>query len=356
MKKKYEIFKLIGKGNYGKAYLVKNLEDNNLYVNKVIDMSQFSKDQLENALREAEILKSLQHPNIIRCIDFFVDDKLLCLVTEFADLGDLNKIIKYQILSGYFFCEEIILNWFTQLCFAIKYIHSKNILHRDLKLSNIFLTSKGNIKLGDFGIAKILSSKDDLAKTLVGTPYYLSPELCLKKPYNHKSDIWSLGCILYEMMYLKHAFEADSIGELVLNILQGNFNTKINAGFSDGVVNLLKSILVINTKIRPSIDDILNSQILQKYITMNVIKLCEKLPESTFDEIFYDKKNKNNKKKDKDNKENKNSKCIEKYNINKIKNNNDLKGLKINYNNNKNKIKDNIETTNKNLDYRKKNE
>ena len=146
MKKKYEICKLIGKGNYGKAYLVKSKEDNNLYVNKIIDMSQFSKDQLESALHEAEILKSLQHPNIIRCIDFFVDNKKLCLVTEYADLGDLNKIIKYQIISGYFFCEEIILNWFTQLCFAIKYIHSKNILHRDLKLSNIFLTSKGNIK------------------------------------------------------------------------------------------------------------------------------------------------------------------------------------------------------------------
>ena len=307
MKKKYEIFKLIGKGNYGKAYLVKNKEDNNLYVNKVIDMSQFSKEQLESALREAEILKSLKHPNIIRCIDFYVDDKLLCLVTEFADLGDLNKIIKYQILSGYFFCEEIILNWFVQLCFAIKYIHSKNILHRDLKLSNIFLTSKGNIKLGDFGIAKILSSKDELAKTLVGTPYYLSPELCLKKPYNHKSDIWSLGCILYEMMYLKHAFEADSIGELVLNILQGNFNTKINAGFSEDVIKLLKSILVINTKIRPSIDQILNAKVLQKYIRMNAIRLCEKLPESVFNDIF---KNKTNILKEDENKKNNENKSI----------------------------------------------
>ena len=84
-----------------------------------------------------------------------------------------------------------------------------------------------------------------------------------------------MGCILYEMMYLKHAFEADSIGELVLNILQGNYNTNINAGFSDDVVNLLKSILVINTKIRPSINQILNTKVLQKYITMNAIKLCE---------------------------------------------------------------------------------
>ena len=286
MQKKYKVLKLIGKGNYGKAFLVKNLEDENLYVNKVIDMSHFSKDQLENALHEVEILKSLQHPNIIRCIDFFVEKNLLCLVTEFADLGDLSKIIKYQVLSGYFFSEEIILNWFVQLCFAIKYIHSKNILHRDLKLSNIFLTSKGNIKLGDFGIAKILSSKDELTKTLVGTPYYLSPELCLKKPYNYKSDIWSLGCILYEMMYLKHAFEADSIGELVLNILQGNYNTNINAGFSDSVINLLKSILVINPKYRPSIEQILNKLVLQKYIKINVVRICEKLPDEVIEEIF----------------------------------------------------------------------
>ena len=285
MQRKYKICKLIGKGNYGKAYLVKSLLDNNLYVNKIIDMSQFTKEQLENALHEAEILKSLQHPNIIRCIDFFVDEKKLCLVTEYADLGDLSKIIRYQILSGYFFCEEIILNWFTQLCFAIKYIHSKNILHRDLKLSNIFLTSKGNIKLGDFGIAKILSSKEDLAKTLVGTPYYLSPELCLKKPYNHKSDIWSLGCILYEMMYLKHAFEADSIGELVMNILEGNYNLKINAGFNEDVINLLKSILVIDANKRPSIEDILQFKVLKKYITLNVIRLCEKLNQKSIDEI-----------------------------------------------------------------------
>jgi NIMA (never in mitosis gene a)-related kinase len=264
-------------------------------------MSQFTKEQLESALHEAEILKSLQHPNIIRCIDFFVDDKKLCLVTEYADLGDLSKIIKYQILSGYFFCEEIILNWFVQLCFAIKYIHSKNILHRDLKLSNIFLTSKGNIKLGDFGIAKILTSKDDLAKTLVGTPYYLSPELCLKKPYNHKSDIWSLGCILYEMMYLKHAFEADSIGELVINILEGNFNLNINAGFSDDVINLVKSILIIDANKRPSVDDILKNKILDKYIMVNVIRLCEKLPKNVFKELFNKDKNKNKKDKEKKN-------------------------------------------------------
>lgn len=97
-----------------------------------------------------------------------------------------------------------------QICFAVKYLHDKNILHRDLKLSNIFISSNGDIKLGDFGIAKVLNNTDEFAKTIVGTPYYLSPEICQKKPYNHKSDIWSLGCVLYELMNLKHAFEGES--------------------------------------------------------------------------------------------------------------------------------------------------
>jgi NIMA (never in mitosis gene a)-related kinase len=98
----------------------------------------------------------------------------------------------------------------VQICFAVKYLHDKKILHRDLKLSNIFISSNGDIKLGDFGIAKVLSNTDEFTKTIVGTPYYLSPEICQKKPYNYKSDIWSLGCVLYEIMNLKHAFEGDS--------------------------------------------------------------------------------------------------------------------------------------------------
>ena len=103
------------------------------------------------------------------------------------------------------------------------------------------------------------------------------------------------------MMYLKHAFEADSIGELVINILEGNFNLNINAGFSDDVINLVKSILIIDANKRPSVDDILKNKILDKYIMVNVIRLCEKLPKNVFKELFNKDKNKNKKDKEKKN-------------------------------------------------------
>lgn len=95
------------------------------------------------------------------------------------------------------------MHWFIQICLGLNYIHSKRILHRDLKASNIFVTGANCLKIGDFGIAKVLGNTLEAAFTVVGTPYYMSPELCLSKPYTLKSDIWSLGCLLYEMAALK---------------------------------------------------------------------------------------------------------------------------------------------------------
>ena len=106
--------------------------------------------------------------------------------------------------------EEKIWKFFIEMCLGIQYLHTNRILHRDIKTINMFLTKNDNIKIGDLGVARELNQTANMAHTVVGTPYYLSPELCEEKPYNNKSDIWSLGCVLYELCTLKHPFEAQN--------------------------------------------------------------------------------------------------------------------------------------------------
>ena len=207
MFKKYEILKILGEGGYGKAFLVKRKSDNQLLVAKTIKLSILSCSK--TGMNEVNILSSLNHPNIISYIESFIHNDFLYIIMEYADGGDLSlKIQKH----GKLFTEEEILKMFTQLVLAIQYIHDNKILHRDIKPQNIFLTKNGDIKLGDFGIAKVLDYTMQLCKTQIGTFFYLSPEICEGKSYNSKSDIWSLGCVLYEMCTLKF-----------MNIVRGNF-------------------------------------------------------------------------------------------------------------------------------------
>lgn len=128
---------------------------------------------------------------------------------------------KNQDGSLNYWSEDEILDWFAQIALALKFVHDRKILHRDLKAANIFITKDGKIKLGDFGIARVLSNTISQAQTLVGTPYYLSPEIIESKPYSFKSDIWSLGIVLYEMCALQPPFSGSSLPKLAGRIVKG---------------------------------------------------------------------------------------------------------------------------------------
>lgn len=170
---------------------------------KKIDIAKLSEQEKKDTIKEAKILEVLNHPNIIRFKEVYKTKKgQLCIVMDYADGGDLQGKIKAQREKGGYLSEVVILDWFTQICLAMKHCHDRKILHRDLKAQNIFLSGNGIVKLGDFGIAKVLSSTVEKAVTIVGTPYYLSPEIIQNSPYNFKSDIWSLGVLLYEMCAL----------------------------------------------------------------------------------------------------------------------------------------------------------
>uniref|UniRef100_A0A8D1KY74 non-specific serine/threonine protein kinase n=2 Tax=Sus scrofa TaxID=9823 RepID=A0A8D1KY74_PIG len=204
---KYVRVQKIGEGSFGKAILVKSIEDGRQYVIKEINISRMSNKEREESRREVAVLANMKHPNIVQYRESFEENGSLYIVMDYCEGGDLFKRINAQ--KGILFQEDQILDWFVQICLALKHVHDRKILHRDIKSQNIFLTKDGTVQLGDFGIARVLNSTVELARTCIGTPYYLSPEICENKPYNNKSDIWALGCVLYEMCTLKHALIAE---------------------------------------------------------------------------------------------------------------------------------------------------
>ncbi|CAD8066155.1 unnamed protein product [Paramecium sonneborni] len=259
----YRKIELKGKGSYGQAILVQSKQDRKFYIMKIIDASKFDMKEKENALNEIDVLKNLHHPCIIEYRESFVDkNKYLCIVMDYAEEGTLYQRLEQQKQKQEQLEESQIIEWFTQICLAVKYIHDRRIIHRDIKTQNIFI-SKGEIKLGDFGISKSLINSEDLCQTAIGTPYYISPEVCQRIPYDFKSDIWSLGCMLYEMMALKHAFDAKTMEGLVLKIISGKYQP-IPTCYSQELIQLLKDILHIDPQKRLNINQILDYRIIKK--------------------------------------------------------------------------------------------
>ena len=177
----FEVLKLLGKGAYGKALLcrdrrVREEEDDLVVVKQVTALNQHQADE---ARREALILRRLDHPNVVAFFESFVETSLedgaaLHIVMEFCDGGDLDQVIKRQRSTGKVFDENYVMRIFVQLLLALKYVHAQKILHRDIKPQNVFLTSTGLAKWGDFGVAKCLQHTTSMARTQTGTPYYLS--------------------------------------------------------------------------------------------------------------------------------------------------------------------------------------
>ncbi|CAF4224693.1 unnamed protein product, partial [Adineta steineri] len=200
---KYNKQKVIGSGAFGQAWLVQSKSDSKKYVMKEIKIAKMGKKERDDSRKEVKVLSEMKHPYIVSYIESFEDPTSLFIVMDFCDGGDLHSRILQQ--RGILFKEDQILDWFVQITLALKHVHDRKVLHRDIKSQNIFLTSDGLAKLGDFGISKVLNTTCELARTQIGTPYYLSPEICQQRPYNNKSDVWSLGCVLYEVTTLKHA-------------------------------------------------------------------------------------------------------------------------------------------------------
>ena len=266
MSSNYKVIKLLGEGSFGKAYLCSKDSSDSLCVIKQIVVEDMTKQEKDDVYNESVILSKLDHPNIIKFFEVFeskIPKLTFNIVTEYADGGDLSEKIKAQNKTP--FKESDILDYFTQICLALKHIHEKKIIHRDLKSGNVFLMKSGLVKLGDFGIAKGFKNTMDKAKTMVGTPYYLSPEILAGKPYDNKSDIWSLGVLLYEMMTFKMPFEAQSLPMLSMKIMRGNY-TPPSSMYTKDLREIVSKCLMVEQTRRPSIKEILKMPIVQNRI------------------------------------------------------------------------------------------
>ncbi|XP_033279262.1 serine/threonine-protein kinase Nek8 isoform X4 [Orcinus orca] len=251
---KYERIRVVGRGAFGIVHLCLRKADQKLVIIKQIPVEQMTKEERQAAQNECQVLKLLNHPNVIEYYENFLEDKALMIAMEYAPGGTLAEFIQKRCNS--LLEEETILHFFVQILLALHHVHTHLILHRDLKTQNILLDKhRMVVKIGDFGISKILSSKSK-AYTVVGTPCYISPELCEGKPYNQKSDIWALGCVLYELASLKRAFEAANLPALVLKIMSGTF-APISDRYSPELRQLVLSLLSLEPAQRPPLSHIM---------------------------------------------------------------------------------------------------
>ena len=268
----YIIIKRIGFGSSGLVYQVYKNNDQNKtililkqipFINVTNDFEETTR-KLKEAKNESLILSKLSFEYVVKYYDSFIEDDCLNIIMEYCEKGDFGTYINNLAQKNNYLSEQQIWHFFIQISLGLAYIHSKKILHRDLKPMNIFLKNNNLIKIGDLGVAKMLQTNTK-ANTYIGTPYYLSPEVCEGKPYNSKSDVWALGCILYELCTFKKPFNAFNQAALCMKIIEGKY-TPINKvanipKYSKNLENMINCMLKKNIVERPLMKEILNNKI-----------------------------------------------------------------------------------------------
>ena len=261
----FNILSKIGEGSYSTVLKVQRIEDGNIYALKRVKFYKLSEKEKENALNEIRILASVKNKNVISYKEAFFDEKdsSLGIVMEYADKGDLFQLITERKKTKNYFTEQEVWKIFIQLLNGLKALHDFKILHRDIKSANVFLFKGGICKLGDLNVSKV--ARKGLGYTQTGTPYYASPEVWEEKPYDSKSDVWSLGCVMYETITLRPPFQAKSMEELYKKVMRGNY-PRIPTKYSEDLSDAIKLMIQVEAGARPSCEELLKMPMITKRI------------------------------------------------------------------------------------------
>ncbi|KAF9940639.1 G2-specific serine/threonine protein kinase [Mortierella alpina] len=270
----YEALESIGSGSFGLIRKVRRKEDGKILARKEIDYRKMSTKEKEQLVAEVNILKDLKHPNIVEFLERVIDreNSFIYILMEYCEGGDLATVIKRHKEMSIPIGEEFVWSIMTQLVLALHECHCgviinedtkqqtpRPILHRDLKPDNVFLDAQKNVKLGDFGLSRSLTNPQKaFAQTYVGTPFYMSPELINESVYDAKSDIWSLGCVVFEMCALVPPFLAETQGELSAKIRVGRI-PMLPSQYSHELGQVVRAMLQVNPRKRPTTMELLSN-------------------------------------------------------------------------------------------------
>jgi len=278
----YENLKFLGQGAAGAVSLVRNKQDGLLYALKAINLNFLNEKDRRNAESEAQFLRVLSGPTLISYHESFIDKNNIYIVMEYAENGCLSSRIEQYRVQGKKFGTETILIYMAEMTLGLLAMHSKNILHRDIKTQNIFITASEVLKIGDFGISREVNSQTAKIMTSCGTPYFMPPEVIQGKPYDNKADIWALGIILYELITFKKPFDDETINGVFDKIVRSPYEP-LPAEIDSDLKMLVAALLNKDHRKRPNVFDLANIPCIRSRIQQFVEKYnCEEQVMSVF--------------------------------------------------------------------------
>ena len=261
----FTLIKILKKNDFYTIYQsIKNNNKNKFYSIKNIFLNKISNDEINDYIKDCKILKLLKNSFILKIYNYYLTEENLLIIFEYLNGGFLSEFLSLQRKKKSLIKEEIIWKIYIQLILGLNKIHNNNIIHRDLKTQNIFLTKHFNVKIFDFKKSKILNDNKEFTNSFIGTPYYFSPEMILKKKYNFKIDVWAIGIILYEICTLKKPFVGKNVEELNKNILKGKFK-EINKIYSKELKKVLNMLLINQQEKRPNVYDLIQDYVFVSY-------------------------------------------------------------------------------------------
>lgn len=261
-KKRYRKGKFLGRGGFARCYELTEIPSEKIYAGKVIAKSQIkNSDQKQKMSQEIEIHRSISHKHIVAFHTYFEDPNYIYIILELCSKRSLMEMHKRRKV----FTEPEVRYIVTQIALACQYLHTNKIVHRDLKLGNLFLNEDMDVKVGDFGLATKISNEKDRKLTLCGTPNYIAPEVLMKKGHGFEVDVWSLGCIVYTLFVGKPPFETNDLKDTYKKIKNNDY--EIPNYVPEDARDFIRQMLKADPSERPWMIDILNDP----YLTKNYV-------------------------------------------------------------------------------------